>query len=334
MFNKIICIMRVSKKLKCAAIGFLAILSIQSTNAQGQTKSINSLTSLLRRIKQSGYTNLDTTSGAGLFVKEKHSCTDTYKLYLQVIDLRKMHLINIYSITTNQGIAESKYYTQREFDSSPYFKRFSHQSVLDSIPANFRSRAFTILNAMFFEVYKDSTQFSFPVKDKGRVISGGSSFYGPIENAADNHYKNIALKAVLFSNAGVVIKDYNSKSGSPLNNPKYKTGFVTYNYLDHPARVLANNQSNRYHLIGSVNVAETEGDELLLILTIDRGTLDNAAKELTDLGAGNQIATIDGGSSVFIWNHRLGNVLVPESKEPTAMGYPVLIPHFIAFVKK
>jgi hypothetical protein len=190
------------------------------------------------------------------------------------------------------------------------------------------------MNAMFFEEYKDSTQLSFPVKDKGRVISGGSSPYGPIKEATDKYYKNIVLKAMLFAKTGVVIKDYNFKSGYPLSKPKYKTGFITYNYSDHPAKVLGSNQRNRYHLIGSINVAKTYGDELLLILTIDRGTLDNAAKELTDLGAGKQIATMDGGSSVFIWNRNLNNVLEPETKEPLSAGLPVLIPHFIAFVKK
>src|ERR687885_682499 len=62
-------------------------------------------------------------------------------------------------------------------------------------------------------------------------------------------------------------------------------------YGDHPARVLGKNQANRYQLIGTLDLDGIKGDELLLIMTVNRTTLGEGADLLRQLGVEGEIIT-------------------------------------------
>ncbi|MEH2441358.1 hypothetical protein [Nostoc sp.] len=299
---------------------FLFLLPILSSFWIAQT--CNSLSS---------YQPLQSIDGAALYKKE---LTNGNEAYLQVINLGKMHIDQIIGEVDNMGLNEGKYYQGEGKYYSPFFQRKLFSKVVNEYKELYANNVFSMINCSFFEQYKSSTQLSFPIKLNGVVISGGTSPYGPIKEPKDKYYSNIRLKALVWDNKQAYITDYDPVSGAPLNQNAVKNAIVTYRYSDHPAKVLAQNQANKYQLIGTLDKDGVKGDELLLIMTVKQATLDEAADLLRKLGVKGDIITVDGGTSTYLFNSQNGNIIVPQQsslqENPTFRN----LPHYLGFRKK
>jgi hypothetical protein len=232
------------------------------------------------------------------------------------------------------GFYQGQYYGESGSYYSPYFQMKLFSEVWNEYKALYGKQVFSMMNGAFFEDYKASTQVAFPVKLNGQVITGGSSPYGPSDRAADDYYKSVKLKVLVWNDKSASITDYHPKLGSPLKEPSLQNAIVSYRYGDHPAKVLGNNPANKYHVIGTLDKDGVPGDELILIVTINKGTLDEAANLLRNLGVKGDILTVDGGSSTFITNPRTGNLVTPQpitiKDNPNARN----LPHYLGFRKK
>ncbi|BAZ13099.1 hypothetical protein NIES4071_49340 [Calothrix sp. NIES-4071] len=277
-------------------------------------------------ISFSSYQAVDVKDGAGLYKKQLSNGNEAY---LQVINLQKMQMDQILGSEDGKGLGKGKYYRGEGKYNSPFFIRKSFEEVLKNYQNLHKDKVFSIINCAFFEEYKSSTQLSFPAKLNGKVVTGGSSPYGPVRKPANKYYANIRLKALVWDQNRVYITDYNSATGAPLNRPSVKNAIVTYAANDHPAKVLARNQINRYHVIGTLDKDGKKGDELLLILTVNRATLDEASRQLRLLGVKSNVITIDGGSSTYLFNSRLGNIMLPFAAD-NSPGLAIRnLPHYL-----
>ncbi|MEH1922311.1 hypothetical protein [Nostoc sp.] len=279
----------------------------------------------------SSYQPLQIIDGAALYKKQ---LTNGNEAYLQVIDLRKMHIDQITGEVDDMGLNEGKYYKGEGGHYSPFFQNKLFSEVTDEYKKLYANNVFSMINCSFFEQYQSSTQLSFPIKLNGVVITGGTSPYGPIKEPKDKYYSNIRLKILVWDNQHAYITDYNPVSGAPLNQKAVKNAIVTYQYSDHPAKVLAQNQVNKYQLIGTLNKDGVKGDELLAIMTVNQATLDEAADLLRKLGVKGDIITVDGGRSTYLFNSQQGNIIVPQlsnlQENPTFRH----LPHYLGFRKK
>ncbi|MBE9001331.1 phosphodiester glycosidase family protein [Nostoc sp. LEGE 12447] len=278
----------------------------------------------------SSYQPLQAIDGAALYKKE---LTNGNEAYLQVINLRKMHIDQIIGEVDSMGINEGKYYQGESKYYSPFFNRKLFSEVAEEYKKFYSNNVFSIINCSFFEQYESSTQLSFPIKLNGVVISGGNSPYGPIKQPKDKYYSNIRLKALVWDNKQAYITDYNQVSGAPLNQKAVKNAIVTYRYSDHPAKVLAQNQANKYQVIGTLNKDSVKGDEVLLIMTVNKATLDEAADLLRKLGVKGDIITVDGGRSTYLFNSQNGNIIVPQLSNPQENPAFRNLPHYLGFRK-
>jgi hypothetical protein len=276
----------------------------------------------------SSYQPLDVINGAGLY---KQQLTDGNEAYLQVIDLHKMQIEQLVGEVDTMGLGQGKYYQGEGKYYSPFFKMKLFEEVTDEYKELYGDAVFSLINCSFFEQYKSSSQLSFPIKFNGEVITAGHSPYGPVSQPADKFYSNIRLKALVWDDAGAYITDYDPASGAPLNQSSVKNAIVSYQYSDHPAKVLAKNQANRFHVIGTLDFDGIKGDELLLIMTVNRTTLDEAADSLRQLGVKGDIITIDGGSSTYLYNSRKGNLILPQPANQEDNPTFRKLPHYLGF---
>jgi hypothetical protein len=279
----------------------------------------------------SSYQPLQSIEGAALYKKE---LTNGNEAYLQIIDLRKMEIDQIIGEVDNMGLNEGKYYKGEGKYYSPFFKQKLFSEVTDEYKKLYANNVFSMINCSFFEQYQSSSQLSFPIKLNGVVITGGTSPYGPIKEPKDKYYSNIRLKTLVWDNKQAYITDYDQVSGSPLNKNEVKNAIVTYQYSDHPAKVLAQNQANKYQVIGTLDKDGVKGNEFLLIMTVKQATLDEAADLLRKLGVKGDIITVDGGRSTYLFDSQNGNIIVPQlsnvQENPTYRN----LPHYLGFRKK
>ncbi|MBW4577151.1 MAG: phosphodiester glycosidase family protein [Aphanothece sp. CMT-3BRIN-NPC111] len=277
------------------------------------------------------YSLLDLIDGAGLY---KTQLSDGNLAYLQVVDLRKMQMEQIVGEVDKVGVSEGKYYGKPASYYSPSFQMKLFSDVWNEYKLLYGKQVFSMMNCAFFEEYKSSTQLAFPVKLNGQIATAGSSPYGPFSQAAEDYYKSIKLKALVWNDKSAYITDYDPEIGSPLDEPTVQNAIVSYRYSDHPAKVLGKNPANKYHVIGTLNKDNAPGDEWILIVTVNKATLDEAADLLQKLGVRGDIITVDGGSSTFISNPRTGNLLAPQpvnmKDNPNARN----LPHYLGFRKK
>jgi hypothetical protein len=277
------------------------------------------------------YQPLQVIDGAALYKKQ---LTNGNEAYLQIIDLRKMHIDQITGEVDNMGLNEGKYYKGEGGYYSPFFQNKLFSEVAEEYQKLYGKNVFSIINCSFFEQYQSSTQLSFPIKLNGVVITGGTSPYGPIKEPKDKYYSNIRLKTLVWDDKQAYITDYNPISGATLNQKAVENAIATYQYSDHPAKVLAQNQANKYQVIGTLNKDGVKGDELLLIMTVNAATLDEAADLLRKLGVKGDIITVDGGRSTYLFNSQNGNIIVPQlsnlQENPTFRH----LPHYLGFRKK
>jgi len=279
----------------------------------------------------SSYQPLEVIDGAALY---KQELTDGNEAYLQVINLHKMQINQLIGEVDNMGLGQGKYYKGEGRPYSPFFKMKLFEEVTDEYNKLYGEAVFSIINCSFFEQYKSSTQLSFPIKLNGKVISAGSSSYGPISQPMDAFYSKVRLKALVWDDKGAYITDYDPTTGVPLNERGVQNALVTYKYSDHPAKVLAKNQANRYHVIGTLDFDGIKGDELLLIVTVNKATLDEAADLLRQLGVKGDIITVDGGTSTYLFNSRMGNIMLPQSANPKDSPSFRNLPHYLGFRKR
>ena len=276
----------------------------------------------------SSYQPLEVIDGAGLY---KQQLTDGNEVYLQVIDLHKMQIDQLVGEVDNMGLDQGKYYQGEGEHYSPFFKMKLFEEVTEEYKELYGDSVFSLINCSFFEQYKSSSQLSFPIKFNGEVITAGHSPYGPVSEPADKFYSNIRLKALVWDDSAAYITDYEPISGSPLNQSRVTNAIVSYQYSDHPAKVLGKNQANRYHVIGTLDFDGSTGDELLLIMTVNRATLDEAADLLRQLGVKGDIITIDGGSSTYLFNSRKGNIILPQPANQEDNPIFRKLPHYLGF---
>lgn len=277
-------------------------------------------------ISFSSYQAVDVKDGAGLYKKQLSNGNEAY---LQVINLQKMQIDQILGSQDGKGLGQGKYYRGEGKYNSPFLIRKSFEEVQKNYQNLHEGKVFSIINCAFFEEYKASTQLSFPLKLNSKLVTAGSSPYGPVRKPANKYYRNIRLKALVWDDNHVYITDYNPANGAPLNKPTVKNAIVTYVAKDHPAKVLGRDQINRYHVISTLDQDGKKGDELLLILTVNRATLDEASRQLRLLGVKSDIITIDGGSSTYLFNSRLGNIMLPFAAQDSSGLAIRNLPHYL-----
>jgi hypothetical protein len=252
-------------------------------------------------------------------------------VYLQTIDLHKVEIDQLIGDIDGRKGVKGLYYPSKNEDSSPFFKRMTIAAVRNRYQSQHPSGIFSIINASFFEDYKNSTRLSFPIKLNGKVITAGSSPYGPIQKPADPYYRNIQLKALTWNSDNAAISDYNPANGSPLNQSSVKNALVSYAYRDHPSYALVGDPENRYHVLGVLNPDDDKKASRLLIVTTNRATLENAANVLRQRGVKGDFMTIDGGISTYLWSVKSGDRILPQA----ASGENVAaLPHYLGVRSK
>ncbi|BAZ53242.1 hypothetical protein NIES4103_59150 [Nostoc sp. NIES-4103] len=279
----------------------------------------------------STYQPLHVIDGAALYKKQLNNGNEAY---LQIIDLRKMHIDQLIGEVDNMGLDQGKYYKGEGKYYSPFFQNKLFSKVAEEYQALYRNDIFSIINCSFFEQYQSSTQLSFPIKLNDVVITGGNSPYGPVRQPKNQYYRTVRLKALVWDDKQAYITDYNPVTGAPLNQKNVKNAIVTYKYSDHPANVLAKNPANKYQLIGTLGKDGVKGNELLLIMTVNSATLDEAADLLRKLGVKGDIITVDGGRSTYLFNSQRRNIIVPQLANLEANPTFRHLPHYLGFRRK
>jgi hypothetical protein len=252
-------------------------------------------------------------------------------IYLQTLDLHKIQIDQLTGNVDRSRQAQGFYYPNPAKDSSPFFQRLTVAQVRKDYQQRHRLGIFSIINASFFEDYQRSTRLSFPLKLNGKLITAGSSPYGPISKPADPYYRKVELQALIWDNTKATIAPYNPANGYPLNRAKVQNALVSYRYKDHPAYALAGDPANRYHVLGILNPEDAGKTNRLLIATSDRATLEGAANVLRQQGVKGDLMTIDGGISTYLWSDRAGDLILPQ----VADGEKVpALPHYLGIRSK
>ncbi|MEG4014762.1 MULTISPECIES: hypothetical protein [unclassified Microcoleus] len=267
---------------------------------------------------------VDTRDGAELYKKE---LPNGNQAYLQVINVQKMQIDQLIGEVDRMGFNKGLYYQGEKKYYSPFFKSKLFSEVTGEYKNLYGNGVFSVINCSFFEQYQRSTQLSFPVKFNGQVITGGNSIYGPVKKPKDGLYKNVRLKALVWNDREAYITNYEPQTGTPLNQKEVQNAVVTYEYKHHPAKLLSKNPANRYHVIGTLDKDGRKGNELLAIITVNEATLDAAAKLMREFGVKGDIVTIDGGLSTYLFNPKIGEIMLPKSNDIATRE----LPHYLGF---
>jgi hypothetical protein len=206
--------------------------------------------------------------------------------------------------------------------TSPLFRRLNADWSLGDYLAEHGDACKALINCSFFERYDADTELSFPIKQGGRVTTGGSSPYGPRPDPADPRYAKVVLKALVWNRQGVMIADYDHKTGGILIDARFPDGLVTYDYKDHPANILAGDPVGRYQLLGVSAPGANGLSTTLYVLTIAEGRMVDGAALLANQSAVGTILTVDGGPSTHLWAGGKENLITTES---------VSLPHYLGF---
>jgi hypothetical protein len=265
--------------------------------------------------------------GAQLYLKALESNSfgqsSSNKAYLQVVDLRAMTLEQVIGDERKPGKSQGIYYQGETRFSSPFFQNLLFSDVQKRVvDASGENRLFSIFNGAFFEQHETATQFAFPLKHQGKVLSGGNSPYGPRQTPADPQFKDVKLLALSWKPGGVAIVPYSPATGAPLTDNRIAEAVVSYDYRDHPAYRYLKETPNRFHLMGTIDADGKPGDELLAIVTVNQATLDQTAALLRDLGVTGSIMTIDGGASTYLFTPTTGAVTIPAPTDKASRQLP------------
>lgn len=312
---------------QCAAIGLIIIGLVSGCQTAFGTKSNSD------RLNLKGYKTLVSQPGAQLYVKSLDlvslSKSAGSKAYLQVVDLQIMALDQVLGQEQKPGQNQGIYYQGETQFPSPFFQNrlFSavQKQVIDQSGASAigkPNRLFSIFNGAFFEQHEASTQLSFPLKSRGKVLTGGNSPYGPRQTPADPQFRDVNLLALTWKTGNVAIVPYSPTTGSPLSEKMIAEAIVSYDYRDHPAYRYLKETPNRFHLLGTIDPDGKPGDELLAIVTVNQATLDQTAMLLRELGVMGSIMTIDGGASTYLFTPTTGAVTIPAPTEKASRQLP------------
>jgi len=267
---------------------------------------------------------VDTRDGAELYKKE---LPNGNLAYLQVINVQKMQIDQLIGEVDRMAFNKGLYYQGENKYYSPFFKSKLFSEVTGEYKNLYGNGVFSVINCSFFEQYKRSTQLSFPIKFNGQVITGGNGIYGPVKKPKDGQYKNVRLKALVWNDREAYITNYEPQTGKPLNQKEVQNAVVTYEYKHHPAKLISKNPANRYHVIGTLDKDGRKGNELLAIITVNEATLDAAAKLMREFGVKGDIVTIDGGLSTYLFNPKIGEIMLPQSNNIATRE----LPHYLGF---
>lgn len=281
-----------------------------------------------------GYKKLDSTVGSVLYSKTIKETNDAYSVVCQIIDLNKVKLSNFIELSNDRQPTEGKYLAQIGYTSSPYFKTFDYSELLSNKEVNEKNKLIGLIGGVFFEEFNSSTQLAFPLKNNGKIVSAGSSPNGPCDYPRNPIFKNIKLKALVWSDSIVSIEDYDPSSGYPMSNNEYNNGFVSYNWSDHPARLLRPMMKDRFLVMGTLNSNQSKGDNLLVIMIVKRVVIDVAEALLREVGVKGSIITLGGSASAFIYNNKKGLVEAPGIVMGPFSNSPIKIPHYFIISKK
>lgn len=257
------------------------------------------------------------------------------QVYIQTFDLK---LIQIEQLPgelspSRSGKGIGRYYRGEGKSDSPYFTMRSPVAVLNEYRQRTGNALIGLMNASFFEDYQDSSRLSFPIKIARKVVTGGSSPYGPVAQPADLQYRSVRLKALTWSDSNAKIVDYDPATGQPLADSTVTDAMVSYEYRDHPAYRLAKDPPNRYHIVGTFDCDGKPGDEMLAIATSNRATLDATAEILRQepWNIRDPLMTFDGGTSVYLYRAETGLLL---NAEGVGAAGEATLPHFLGFRRK
>lgn len=239
--------------------------------------------------------------------------------WLSRFDMATTAIDHIALEAPTKSIAAGLYYPR---SGSGEFTRLDAKAVLKNYRAAHGNKVQALLNCGFFERYDPQTELSFPIKRAGRVITGGSSPYGPGPNPRDERYLNVVLKALVWNDQSVDIQDYDHLTGGILNDSNFPNALVTYDYRDHPAKILAGDPVGQYQLLAALPLPNRALPKTLLALTIVKGRMADGAALLQRNGVTGTILTVDGGPSTHLWHHNAGDVITTQSKT---------LPHYLGF---
>ncbi len=270
---------------------------------------------------------LDSANCAWLIHQKIESRYDTSDMYLQIIDLRYNTVSQHYRLSSNEGKDLGLYVEGQR--CSPYFERLHYCEVIDSLTQYNLKPVWSVVNASFFEKYEDSTQLSFPISVKGKLITTGSSRYGPSDSAVNKYYRKVRLKAMVFAKDKCQIKVYSRQEVSLF---KLKDVIVTYDYRDHPANYFAPDSKNRFQL-AAIHQGKFKSNYLILLSSTNT-TIQTAANYLKNLGVRSSILSLDGGASVFLYNQKVGTILKPKAKLDEAELKVERLPHYFFIQSK
>ncbi len=252
--------------------------------------------------------------------------------YVQTFDLAQVQIDQLTGTIARANPGGGLYSGGEGNSDSPYFPMRSPDAVLQRYRQQAGQNLLGIINTAFFEDYQDSSRLSFPIKIAGKLVTGGSSPYGPIAHPAEPQYRTVRLKALTWDGSTAAIVDYEPVSGAPLSNPAIQNGIVSYEYRDHPSYRLAQDPPNRYHVLGTFDRDGRPGDEMLAIATANPATLEETANLLrkSSLNIRSPLITVDGGTSTYLYRVEMGVLLQPQNVGAQAAR----LPHYLGFRRK
>ena len=243
--------------------------------------------------------------------------SDTGNVLLQLVDLRKATVTQVLGPVVEGGPDDSHFHPTA---ASPRVELMDLAEVVRQQAAD--DRLLAVINGAFFETPGEPiSQIAYPIAENGRVVTGGSSPYGPGRPDAATERWGQPLRALGLADSIAHIADYDRATGAPLDQPAYAEAIVSLAPDAHPSRI-----ATRFHVLGALDGNGDGTTELLLIATSDgRSTIEAPQALLTRLGVvpDHQIV-LDGGASVFVWNRRAGTLHQPT---PAGGNDPQHLPH-------
>lgn len=249
---------------------------------------------------------LDADGGA--YALAELATPDSGTVWVQWVDLDSAAVVQVVGVAdTSRAAPESRYLPGAP---SPFVSTLSS----DAAVARVRScrRALAVINGAFLETpAAPPTQIAFPLKVAGRVVSGGSSPYGPGAPGSTGRRWSVPLRALILDSATVRVEPYSAADGAPLTDAAVTDAVVTYAPTAHPAWGLR----TRFHVLGP------RDSTTLVVLTSSGGSTIGflaALAERLGVPEPSQV-TLDGGASTFLWNRTAGAVTRPV-RVPASLG--------------
>ncbi len=280
------------------------------------------------------YSKIDSLPGVALYGKKVNKGNERYVVHCQVIDLKQNTLSQFIEIDKSAKASPGKYIGLKGLSDSPFFSSFSVDEAIKKIKSKEKQNFIGMVNGGFFESFDPITQMAFPIKKDGTILTAGSSPSGPCENPRLPIFKDVQLKALVWTDSTASIQDYDPKTGTPLTQDQYGNGLVTYAYDEHPANIFRPNVPDRFMLIGTARTPGNTTDNLVVIMTFNKGNIEFAAAHLKELGIKSNIIALGGSASAFLYHRKKGMLEAPGVSLGNSMLSQIKLPHFLFFSQK